>query len=69
MSRRLSELPTRHIGILRAICDRRRKADLREDLEVKRYLRLGIKERLLGEAPYKVCRACIHMVREGFRRV
>jgi hypothetical protein len=49
----------RHIGIGRAFCDGRKRAMLRTDLGADRYRRLGLKERFTGEAPYKICRACI----------
>ena len=52
----------RHIGIMRALCDRRKHASLREDLGVERYRILGIKERFKGEAPYRICPACIKRV-------
>lgn len=52
-------LPIRHIGLMQAICDRRRTADLRTDLGADRYRQLGVKERFVGEAPYRVCPACI----------
>lgn len=52
-------LPIRHIGIFSAICDRRRKANLRTDLGEERYRQLGVKERHLGEAPYRICPKCI----------
>lgn len=52
-------LPIKHIGILRAICDRRRNAYLRTDLGADRYRQLGVKERHVGQAPYRICPACI----------
>lgn len=52
-------LPIRHIGNLSAICDRRRRASLREDLGEERYRQLGVKERHVGEAPYRICPKCI----------
>ena len=52
-------LPLKHIGNLMAICDRRKRANLREDLGAERYKQLGVKERLEGETPYKVCPRCI----------
>ena len=54
--------PIKHIGINRALCDGRKKAHLREDLGVDRYKQLGVKERFKGEAPYKICPACIRRV-------
>lgn len=52
-------LPIKHIGIMYAICDRRRNAHLRTDLGVERYKQLGVKERFKGEAPYRICPRCI----------
>lgn len=52
-------LPIKHIGIMRALCDRRRKANLRSDLGADRYRQLGVKERFRGEEPYRICPSCI----------
>lgn len=53
---------TRHIGIGRALCDGRKRAELREDLGPERYRLLGVKERFAGQEPYRVCAACIKRV-------
>lgn len=52
-------LPIKHIGIPSAICDRRRPANLRNDLGEARYKQLGVKERFVGEEPYRICPKCI----------
>lgn len=52
----------KHIGIMRALCDGRKRASLREDLGADRYRQLGISERLRDQAPYRICRACIKRV-------
>ena len=55
----MADLPIKHIGIIQAICDRRRSANLRTDLGEERYLQLGVKERHRGEDPYRICPECI----------
>lgn len=55
----MSEVPIKHIGLGRAICDRRRAAYLRTDLGEARYRRLGVRERFKGEEPYRICERCI----------
>jgi hypothetical protein len=55
----MGALPVRHIGEIFALCDRRKRANLRPDLGAERYRQLGVKERFVGEAPYRVCPACI----------
>lgn len=60
-------LPIKHIGIMQAICDRRRNANLRSDLGADRYRQLGVKERFVGEAPYRVCPACIKALPYQYR--
>lgn len=55
-------LPIKHIGLMRALCDRRKRAYLREDLGVDRYKVLGVSELFVGEAPYRICARCISRV-------
>ena len=55
-------IPTKHIGIIYALCDRRKSASLREDLGVERYKQLGVKERHVGQEPYRICPKCIRCV-------
>ena len=55
-------LSIKHIGIMHALCDGRKRADLREDLGVERYRGLGVKERLRDQEPYRICPECIKVV-------
>ena len=55
-------LPIKHIGVFRALCDRRKRAMLRADLGVERYKQLGVKERFEGQEKYRVCPVCIKRV-------
>lgn len=61
------KLPIKHVGIFAALCDGRKKANLRDDLGVERYKQLGVKERHLGEAPYRICPECIAAVPNAWK--
>jgi hypothetical protein len=56
------KLPIHHIGVPWAACNRRLRADLRDDLGAERYRQLGVKERFKDEKPYRVCARCIATV-------
>jgi hypothetical protein len=51
----------KHIGNIRALCDRRKPASLREDMGKPWYRSAGRgkERRLLNEKPYRICTACI----------
>ena len=55
-------MPVKHIGVLHALCSRNLLANLRDDLGSARYRRLGIKERYVGERPYRICKRCIAVI-------
>lgn len=58
----MSRPPIKHIGIMRALCDGRKRANLRTDMSAEEYRRLGTPPALLSdEEPYRVCRACIKL--------
>lgn len=62
--KQLQRLPVRHIGYTISLCgkwpnDTKQPRIARVDLGSDRYKRLGVKERLKSEAPYRVCERCI----------
>lgn len=49
----------KHIGNVLALCDRKKSANLREDLGYSRYAKLGIEERFRDQLPYRICKKCL----------
>lgn len=58
----------KHIGNVLAICNRSISANLREDLGLKRYKQLGVKELFKNENPYRVCGNCLKVIAKRERR-
>ena len=57
----------RHIGVIRALCNPKIPAGLREDLGGDRYRQLGVRERFKDELPYRICVKCIRAVEKRER--
>lgn len=67
-------LPVQHIGYIAPRCGARitdytkRQRIVRQDLPIKQYRRMGVRDRLKGEEPYRVCKRCITAIeRQGWR--
>lgn len=54
----------RHIGVVFALCSKKKSANLREDLGYERYLGLGTEERFKNEKPYRICKKCLKKLKE-----
>lgn len=55
------KLPIKHVGIHRALCNEKLRAELRPDLGAERYRQLGVSERFKNEDPYRICKNCIRL--------
>ena len=57
----------RHIGNILAVCNPNLWANLREDLGVSRYKILGVRELMLDETPYRICKRCIKTIALSYK--
>jgi len=57
-------LKIRHIGNVKTLCGEGLNSGLRSDLGYKTYEQLGVKERLKGETPYRICEKCLEIIKK-----